>query len=134
MREIRTSGSVGASESNLRGDPTPTLAGVSSGFSAASFAAGGAAVVLCRIWLWFLWISGFTVLQSSAEAIGFGAGFDDMSAIGDSIDECLAEPSVGDHLGPFGEGQVGGQDDGGFFGPFGHHWNRNSAPTSASGT
>jgi hypothetical protein len=44
-----------------------------------------------------------------------------MSAIGDAIDECLAEPGVGDHLGPFGEGQVGGQDDGGFFGPFGHH-------------
>ena len=43
-----------------------------------------------------------------------------MSAIGDAIEQRLAQPGVGDHLGPFGEGQVGGQDDGGFFGPFGH--------------
>jgi hypothetical protein len=70
--------------------------------------------------LWFLWILRFTVLQSSAETLGFGAGFDDMSAIGDAIDERLAQPGVRNHLGPFGEGQVGGQDDGGFFGPFGH--------------
>ena len=50
--------------------------------------------------LWFLGISGFTVLQSSAETIGFGAGFDDMRAIGDAIDQRLAQPGVRDHLGP----------------------------------
>ena len=43
-----------------------------------------------------------------------------MRAIGDAIDQRLAQPRVGNHLSPFGEGQVGGQDDGGFFGPFGH--------------
>jgi len=41
-----------------------------------------------------------------------------VGSVGDSIEESLAEPSVWDHLGPFGKRQVGGYDDGSLFRPF----------------
>ncbi len=47
------------------------------------------------------------------------AGFDDVSAIRDPVQQRLAEAGIGDHLGPLGKGQVGGQDDGGLFGSLG---------------
>jgi hypothetical protein len=36
--------------------------------------------------------------------------------VGEPIEHCLAEPCVGEDLGPLGEGQVGGDDDGGLLG------------------
>ena len=60
-------------------------------------------------------------LRRSAEAIGFRARFQDVSAIGDSIQQRFAEPRVGDHLRPFGKRQVCGQYHGGLLGSLGHN-------------
>lgn len=58
-------------------------------------------------------------LDGLPEAVAVGAGFDDVSAIRDPVQQRLAESSVGDHLGPLGKGQVRGQDGGGLLGPLG---------------
>ena len=57
--------------------------------------------------------------QCSAEAIRLRAGLDDVCLIGKPVKHGLAEPGVGEDLGPLGEGQVGGHDDGGLFRPLG---------------
>ena len=41
--------------------------------------------------------------EAVAEAPGLGAGVDDVSAVGEAIDDGLGESGVGEHLGPFGE-------------------------------
>jgi hypothetical protein len=41
------------------------------------------------------------------------------AAVSDAVDQRLAQPGVGNHLGPFRERQVGGDDHGGLLGPFG---------------
>ena len=60
-------------------------------------------------------------VDGSAEAVGLGAGFQNVRSIGDSIEQCLAQPSIRDDLRPFGKRQVRGHNDGGSFGPFGDH-------------
>jgi hypothetical protein len=64
----------------------------SSVFPAAS---GGCAVVLRS---WFMGSLEFRILRFSRllRTIGFGAGLDDMRAIGDTIDQRLAQPGVGE--------------------------------------
>src|SRR3712207_9470313 len=52
---------------------------------------------------------------------GVGAGLEDVGAVGDAVEQGFAEPGVRDDLGPLGERQVGGQDDGGFFGALRDH-------------
>lgn len=45
------------------------------------------------------------------QAVGVGAGFDDVAAEGEPVDDGRAEPGVGEGLGPAGEGLVGGDGD-----------------------
>ena len=45
------------------------------------------------------------------EAVGVGAGLDDVAAEGEPVDDGGAEPGVGEGLGPAGEGLVGGDRD-----------------------
>ena len=45
-----------------------------------------------------------------AEAPGLGAGVDDVRAVGEAVNDGLGEAGVGEDLGPFAEGQVGGDD------------------------
>jgi hypothetical protein len=54
-----------------------------------------------------------------AEAPGLGAGVDDVGAVGESVDDGLGEAGVGEHLGPFPEGEVGGEDQRAAFVAFG---------------
>ena len=42
-----------------------------------------------------------------------------MGLVGELVEHSLAEPCVGEDLWPLGEGQVGGDDDRGFFGSLG---------------
>src|SRR5271166_1620011 len=58
--------------------------------------------------------------QSSAKAIRLRTGFDNVSLVGESIEHGLAEPSIGKHLWPLRERQIGGHDNGRFFRPFGN--------------
>ena len=50
------------------------------------------------------------LLRGSAEAIRFRARFQDVSTIGDSIQQGFTESRIGNDLRPFGERQVCGQD------------------------
>ena len=45
-----------------------------------------------------------------AEAPGLVAGVDDVCLVGDAVDDGFGEAGVGEDLGPFAEGQVGGDD------------------------
>ena len=42
-----------------------------------------------------------TFLQRSAESIGFRSGFQDVSTVGNAIQQCLAEPNIAEDLSPF---------------------------------
>ncbi len=53
----------------------------------------------------------------AAEPLGLRAGVDDVGAIGEVVDQGLAQALVGDDLSPFGERQVGGDDHRRFLGP-----------------
>src|SRR5580704_5100519 len=53
------------------------------------------------------------------EAVGVGAGFDDVAAEGDAVDDGGAQARVGEGLGPAAEGLVGRDRDAGLFLPFG---------------
>jgi hypothetical protein len=85
----RTYGSVGAGAGNRPGYPTDGR-GRASVVGSASFL--GAA------------------FEAVAEAPALGAGVDDVRAVGDPVDDGFREPRVGEHLGPFAERQVGGED------------------------
>src|SRR5437588_8772744 len=54
-----------------------------------------------------------------AEPVGVGAGGDDVRVEGEPVDDGGAEPGVGEGAGPFAEGGVGGDGDGGAFLAFG---------------
>ena len=54
-----------------------------------------------------------------AEAPGLGAGVDDVCAVGEAVDDGFGESGVGEDLGPFAEGQVGGDDQAAAFVAFG---------------
>ena len=62
---------------------------------------------------------GFLAREAVAEAPGLGAGVDDVRAVGEAVDDGLGEPGVGEDLGPFAEGQVGGDDQRSAFVAFG---------------
>jgi hypothetical protein len=61
------------------------------------------------------------LIEGASEAVGVGPRLKDVGAVGDAVEQRLAEAGVGDDLGPLGEGQIGGQDHGGFLGAFGDH-------------
>ena len=48
--------------------------------------------------------------EATAKSPGSGAGVDDVSLVGDLVDDRLCEPWVGEHLGPVTERKVGGHD------------------------
>ena len=48
-------------------------------------------------------------LDSASEAIGVGAGLDDMGAIGDTIKKCFAQSRIGKHGQPSRKRKVGGR-------------------------
>ena len=48
--------------------------------------------------------------EAVAKAPGLGAFVDDVSAMGEAIDDRLGESGVEEHLGPLSERQVGGDD------------------------
>src|SRR6516225_2394928 len=50
-----------------------------------------------------------------AQPVGVGAGLDDVGVEGEPVDDGGAEPGVGEGGGPFAEGGVGGDGDGGAF-------------------
>jgi hypothetical protein len=50
------------------------------------------------------------VVQAVAEPPGFGAGVDDVRPVRETIDDGFGESGVGEHLGPFAERQVRGDD------------------------
>ena len=79
-------------------------------------------------------IAALALLQGSAKAVGVSPGLDDASAVGNAIDQRLAEPRIGNHLRPFRERQVGSNDHCGLLGPFGNDLEQEPAPTSARGT
>jgi hypothetical protein len=52
-------------------------------------------------------IAALALLLGSAKAVGVSPGLDDAGAVGNAIDQRLAEPRIGNHLRPFRERQVG---------------------------
>src|SRR5215471_3764441 len=61
------------------------------------------------------------LLQGTAETVGLGSRRGDIGAVSDAIDQRLAEPGVGNYLGPFRERQVGGDDHGRLFSSICNH-------------
>src|SRR5581483_6369492 len=59
------------------------------------------------------------LLERAAEAVGLGAGLDDVGAVGQPVQQRLAQPGVGNDLGPFRKRQVGGQQHRTLLGPLG---------------
>ena len=57
----------------------------------------------------------------AAEPVGVCAGGDDVRTVRQPVDQRLAQPRVRDHLRPFGEWQVGGDDHRRLLGPVGDH-------------
>jgi hypothetical protein len=57
--------------------------------------------------------------EAVAEAPGLAAGLDDVGLVGEAVDDGLGESGVGEDLGPFAEGQVGGDDQAAAFVAFG---------------
>jgi hypothetical protein len=60
-------------------------------------------------------------LDSASEAIGVGAGLDDMGAIGDTIKKCFAQSRIGKHGRPFRKRKVGGDENRGLLCSLGNH-------------
>jgi hypothetical protein len=59
-------------------------------------------------------------LPSAPEAVGLAAGLNDIGAVSDAVDQGLAHPSVGNHLGPIPRTvDWCGDDHGRLLGPFG---------------
>jgi hypothetical protein len=50
------------------------------------------------------------LFEAVAEAPGLGAGIDDVRAVGETVNDGLREPGVGEDLGPLAEREVGGDD------------------------
>jgi hypothetical protein len=81
-----------------------------------------------------LWVAGFAFLERAAEAVGLGAGLDEMRAVGDTVDKRLAQPGVGNNLRPLENNRLVVTITAAFSARSAMTWNRNSAPTSANGT
>jgi hypothetical protein len=69
-----------------------------------------------RLWCWSV---GGALCPGVGEPVGEGAGFDDLSGEGETVDDGGAESGVGEGLGPAGERLVAGDGDRGFFLAFG---------------
>ena len=76
----------------------------------------------------------FGVREAVVEAPGLGAGVDDVGAVGESVDDGLGEAGVGEHLRPFAEGQVGGDDQRGRSLRSEMSWKTSSVAPSGSAT
>ena len=63
----------------------------------------------------------FLFVHSPAESVGFRASLQNVCPIGDAIQQCLAQPRIWNYLRPLGKRQIGSQNHGGSFGPFGNH-------------
>jgi transposase len=59
--------------------------------------------------------------SGAGEAVGVGAGLDDVAAEGQPVDDGGAEPGIGEGLGPAGKRVVGRDRDGGFLLAVGEH-------------
>ena len=103
MCEQHKHGSVGAGAGNRPGYPT---GGAAIGACAPS-GTGGQAPCL-RL-----------AFEAVAEAPGLVAGVDDVRSVGEPVDDGFGEPRVGEHLGPFAEREVGGDDQAAAFVAFG---------------
>src|SRR6266568_4190605 len=66
-------------------------------------------------------LAGLVAGLGGAQPVGVGAGLDDVRVEGEPVDDGGAEPGVGEGGGPFGEGRVGGDRDGGAFLAFGEY-------------
>jgi len=68
-------------------------------------------------------LGGFAASGSSGfagpQAVGLGAGFEDVGIEGDAVDDRGDQARVGEDGAPFAEGQVGRDRDGGAFFAFG---------------
>src|SRR4051794_41754978 len=62
--------------------------------------------------------SGLLCCPGAGQAVGVGAGLDDVAAEGEAVDDGGAEAGVGEGLGPAAEGLVGGDRDACFLLPF----------------
>src|ERR1700684_860646 len=82
-------------------------------FPAAAERGGGGDIVPLRI-------AALALLQGWAKAVRVSPGLNDAGAVGNAIDQRLAEPCIGNHLRPFRERQVGSNDHCGLLGPFGN--------------
>src|ERR1035441_7475846 len=56
------------------------------------------------------WFAASLAVESVAEAPALGAGVDDVSLVGDPVNDGLREPRVGGYFGPLAERQVRGHD------------------------
>ena len=79
-------------------------------------------------------VAALALLQGSAKAVRVSPGLNDVGAVGNAIDQRLAEPCIGNHLRPFRERQVGSNDDCSLLGPFGNDLEQELRTTSARGT
>src|SRR5436190_2073366 len=74
------------------------------------------AAIAARLWtLAFFWVA-FLPGDGPSEPVRVGASFDNVSAIGNAVNQRFAQPSVRDHLRPFRKWQVRGENDGCLFG------------------
>ena len=64
------------------------------------------------------------------EAVGFGAGFDDVAAEGESVDDRSAEPGISERFRPAGERFVGRDRDGVFLFPLGEDLEKEFSATA----
>jgi hypothetical protein len=55
-------------------------------------------------------VAAFALVESVAEAPGFGAGVDDVGSVGEAVDDGFGESGVGEDFRPFAEREVGGDD------------------------
>jgi hypothetical protein len=74
------------------------------------------------------------LLGGSAETIRFSASLKNMSTVGDAIEKRFAEPRIRNHVRPFRERQIRGDDDRCFFCSFAHHLKQKLGADSACGT
>src|ERR1022692_1248625 len=68
------------------------------------------------------------LVGSSPEAVRFRAGLQNVSAVGDAIQQRLAKARIRDHLRPFRERKIRREDYGRFFGSLGHNLEQKLCP------
>src|SRR5258707_6465118 len=66
-------------------------------------------------------LAGLVAGPGGAQPVGVGAGLDDVRVEGEPVDDRGAQPGSGEGGGPFAEGGVGGDRDGGAFLPLGEY-------------